>query len=256
VPWLPRIGLAAVLLIALAVGGPYAWNAAMTLKSRSAVKQPAPKAPPPATPRRALGTLHVTSTPPGARVLVDGKPRGVTPVTLDDVSVGRHTIELRSDAGTVQRTVTVAADKTIDVDAPIFSGWVGVYSPFEVVVSEAGRELRLDEHNQIMLAPGRHELRVSNRALGYESTHVADVKPGEVAKLAITPQPSSLNVTATEPAEVWVDGARVGETPLASRPIALGTHEIVVRRLTGGERRFTVTITVNPFMLNVDFSQG
>src|SRR5262249_2543400 len=162
---------------------------------------PAAKAPPPA-PRHVSGAVHVTSTPSGAHVLLDGKPRGATPLTLTDLTVGRHRIELRSEAGTVQRTVTVAADKTADVNAAIFSGWVGIYAPFEVVVSEGGRALNLDEHNQVLLAPGRHDLRLTNRTLGYESVHHVDVTPGEVAKLTVAPPPSSITVTASEPAEV------------------------------------------------------
>jgi len=60
-------------------------------------------------------------------------------------------------------------------------------------------------------------------------------------------------VTAAEAAEVWLDGARVGETPLNAAPVPLGTYELVVKRATGGERRFTVTIGAAPFTLNVDF---
>jgi hypothetical protein len=40
------------------------------------------------------GTLVVRSTPPGLRVLVDGKDRGTTPVTVS-VEAGQHTLELR-----------------------------------------------------------------------------------------------------------------------------------------------------------------
>jgi hypothetical protein len=60
-------------------------------------------------------------------------------------------------------------------------------------------------------------------------------------------------VTASDAAEVWLDGARIAETPLSGAPISLGTHELVVKRQAGGERRYTVTIGANPFTLNVDF---
>jgi hypothetical protein len=62
-------------------------------------------------------------------------------------------------------------------------------------------------------------------------------------------------VTASEPAEVLVDGVRAGDAPLADFPVDVGTREIVVRRAAGGERRVTVTITVKPYTLNVDFSR-
>jgi hypothetical protein len=38
-------------------------------------------------------------------------------------------------------------------------------------------------------------------------------------------------------------------------PVELGTHDIVVKRAAGGEKRFTVTITVKPLTLNADFSR-
>jgi hypothetical protein len=48
---------------------------------------------------------------------------------------------------------------------------------------------------------------------------------------------------------------RLGETPIAGAPIELGTHEMVVRRLTGGERRITVRATVQPASIHVDLSR-
>jgi hypothetical protein len=252
--WLPLLVLAAALSAGGVAGARYVWQAAPTSKTRAAVVEPAP-VPAQATPRRATGGLGVTSTPAGATVLVNGQPRGVTPLTLTDLPAGRYTIELKSTAGTVKRTVIVAADKTAQIDELIFSGWLAVYSPFEVAITEGQRALRLDDRNQIMLPPGPHELRLVNRALEYEVVRQVELKPGELVTLSLTPPPSTMTVTATELAEVWLDGARVGETPLHAMPIELGTHEIVVKRTAGGERRFTVAVTVSPFTLNVDFTK-
>jgi hypothetical protein len=69
----------------------------------------------------------------------------------------------------------------------------------------------------------------------------------------VTPEPSALNVAANEAAQVWVDGTRVGETPLTGAQVQLGTHDILVKSTTGSERRYTVTIGVNPYTLKVDF---
>ncbi len=40
------------------------------------------------------GTLQLTSSPLGARVVVDGEERGVTPLSIDDLVIGEHTAEL------------------------------------------------------------------------------------------------------------------------------------------------------------------
>ncbi len=209
-------------------------------------------APPPAPTRAPAGELHVKSTPAGARVLLDGKDRGITPLTLTDVSTGAHDITLTSSAGTVHRSVRVVANQSVDVDEPIFSGWVAVLAPFDVDATENGRALRTDDRNEILLPPGVHDIRLANATLNYAIVEHVEVKPGATATLRVTPPPSTLTITAAEPAEIWLDGTRIGETPLTGFPAALGVHEIVVRRAAAGERRFTVTVGTKPVTLNLD----
>jgi PEGA domain len=257
----------AVLGAVVFFGGRFVWQSLPTAtpaKPTTTTPTPAPtsKTPPavepapgraPATGRRPTGSVKVTTTPAGARVTVDGKPHGVTPVTVSDLSPGNHEVTLESSAGTVRRTVTVAANQTATLEESIFSGWLAVYAPFEIVISEANRVLRPDERGQILLPPGLHDLRVSNRTLGYEATWNVEIKPGETTNLRVTPGPSKLTVTSPEAAEVWVDGKKVGDTPLNAASVPLGTHDVLVKRASGGERRYTITVGVKPFTLNADF---
>jgi hypothetical protein len=104
-----------------------------------------------------------------------------------------------------------------------------------------------------MLPAGSHQLRLTNRALGYDAVRQVDVKPGETTPLQLAPEPSTLTVTAAEAAEVWLDGTRIGDAPVNAAPVPLGVHEVLVKRAAGGERRFTVTISAKPFTLNVTF---
>ena len=257
--WLPRAAAAVAVAAVVVRGGMYLWNAVPARPARTArvapvaVRPPAPTAP--VSKRKPTGGLHVISTPPAAQVLVDGKARGATPLTITDLSVGRHTVELKSTAGTVERTITVAADKTVEMEESIFSGWVAVYSPFDLAVTEGGRALLMDDRHQIMLSPGRHVLRLVNRTLAYDAVRQVELKPGEVAALTVTPPPSTMTVTATEAAEVWLDGVRIGATPVNDVSVPLGTHDIVVKRAAGGERKITATVTVNPYTLHVDFTR-
>jgi len=200
------------------------------------------------------GRLQVTSVPPGARVTIDRRARGVTPLTVDGLAPGSHEVVLESAEGSVRETVDITADRTAEISPAIYSGWVQVSSSIEIAITEGTRAIHLDERNQVLLPPGIHELRFESRALGYRDTRRVEVKPGATTAISIVPSMSALTVTATLPAEVLVDGERVGETPLAGRPINLGTREIVVRSASGGERRFTMTVTVNPVRIDVDFS--
>jgi hypothetical protein len=62
------------------------------------------------------GTLSIQSTPPGATVSIDGKPAGVTPVTLDTMAIGTHTVELQSpDYQTSAFSVDVKAGETVTI---------------------------------------------------------------------------------------------------------------------------------------------
>jgi hypothetical protein len=252
--WLALGAAAAVVLGAAVAGGRYLWE---SLPARPAVPASTANASKPAgatgAAKTAQGSLRVSSTPVGAEVLVDGKPRGVTPLNLTDLSLGRHEVELKGEGGTVRRTVTISPTALATIDEAIFAGFVKVYAPFDVTIAENGRVLRADDSHQIMLPAGAHQLRLTNRALGYDAVRQVDVKPGEATALQLAPEPSTLTVTAAEAAEVWLDGTRIGDAPVNAAPVPLGVHEVLVKRAAGGERRFTVTISAKPFTLNVTF---
>jgi hypothetical protein len=51
----------------------------------------------PAEANQTTGSLMLESRPPGARVFVDGRPLGTTPLLLDGVSVGEHTVRFEME---------------------------------------------------------------------------------------------------------------------------------------------------------------
>ncbi len=118
--------------------------------------------------------------------------------------------------------------------------------------AKAIRECRVDDRGRAMLAPGRHRLRFQNRELGYDETRTVDVKPTETTTINLTPQ-TTIVVTSNEPAEVLIDGTRVGDTPYKGS-VGLGTHAVTVRT-AGAERLLTVEATSKPVQLEVDFSK-
>ena len=132
------------------------------------------------------------------------------------------------------------------------SGWVAVFAPFELSISEGGRGVQVDDRGRAMLTPGRHRLRFQNRALGYDETRAVDVKPADTITINLLPE-TTIAVTANEPAEVLIDGTRVGDTPYDGK-IGLGTHTVTVRT-AGAERQLTVSATSTPVQLEVDFSK-
>lgn len=200
------------------------------------------------------GGLKVMSEPTGARVLVDGALRGTTPLTLDGVAAGTHAVTIESSAGSIRRTVTIEVGQTTLLNEAISLGWLAVFSPIEIQITEGGRALTPDERGRVLLSPGPHKVRLQNRALGYDEVRSLEIKPAETTALTVTPQ-TTIAVTATEPAEVLVDGAKVGDTPLTGRKVNFGTHEVIVKSASGNQRRFEVTATAKPVQLDVDFAK-
>jgi hypothetical protein len=200
------------------------------------------------------GRVEASSDPAGARVIVDGRDRGVTPLTID-VTVGPHVVVLKSDRGSVKKTVTVQEATVTLVNEALFSGWIRVASPIDLGVREANKRLALDERHEAMIAPGPHDLQLENRALGFLEARHVEITAGETTTISITPPLSTLTLSASEAAEVMVDGERAGETPLTNHPVSIGTRSIIVRSASGAERQLTLTVTTAPAVASVDFSK-
>ncbi|MBI2186829.1 MAG: PEGA domain-containing protein [Acidobacteria bacterium] len=206
------------------------------------------------------GELQVRTDPPGARVTVDGVARGQTPVTVEDLQPGAHTVVLANDLISVTQEVAVEAGATASLVVPMttpqgvpVSGWIAVAAPVDVQVYERERLLGSSRSDRIMVAVGRHELDLVNEALGFRATRVVNVAPGQVAPIRLEWPNGSVALNAQPWAEVWIDGERVGETPIGNVAVPIGPHEVVFRHPELGEQvvRTTVTLTA-PARLSVD----
>lgn len=250
-PW--KLAAAAMLVMVVGVGVGRAY-----LPDRSATSEPPKKPIPVAVPApvsTAGGSIVVETQPAGARVLLDGKETGESPLRLDDVAPGRHVVTLVTSSASVKKVVRVDPGKTVAIDVAVFSGWVAVFAPIVLDVAEKGQSLVATEQGRVMLSPGRHTLTLSNRELGYSAVHTVEIEPGEERALNVEPR-GAMSLNALPWAEVFVDGKRVGETPIANLQVPLGTREIVFKHPQYGERRMTATVKATvPSALSVDFGK-
>jgi hypothetical protein len=208
------------------------------------------------------GMLVVHSQPAGAKVSVDGEPKGVAPITLEGLAPGDHEVILQNGAGGSSRhIVKVLAGTTASLVAPVagppaegpVSGWISVRAPFTIEIREDGQLLGTTEMDRLMLAAGRHELEFVNESLGYREKRPVHVPAGKVAALAIELPKGNVNLNAAPWAEVWIDGRRVGETPIGNLEVPIGSHEVVFRHPEFGERRHAISVTTAaPVRLSVD----
>jgi hypothetical protein len=205
--------------------------------------------------------LSVRTNPTGARVTVDGVAKGTSPVTLDDVTPGEHTVVVASrDGDPVKQTVTVEADTTASLlvplaggsGAPLF-GFIAVSAPVELQLFENGQLLGSSQSERVMVAAGSHQLEVVSKPLGYRATRTVQVTPNKVLAIPIKLPTGSMAVNAVPWANVWLDGVDVGETPIGSLSATIGAHELVFRHPDLGEQRRTVTVTLTaPLRISAD----
>ena len=197
------------------------------------------------------GQLTVRSEPSGARVTVDGTPRGQTPLTLDGLMPGDHSVVLANDVSSVTHAVTIEAGATASLVVPMsstpqgapVSGWISVSAPAEVQVFEDGRLIGTSRSDRIMVSAGRHELEIVNEALDYRVSRAVTVAPGQVSPVRLEWPKGSMALNAQPWAEVWIDGERVGETPIGNVAVPIGPHEIVFRHPQLGEQVMRATVT-------------
>jgi len=209
----------------------------------------------------AVGQLHVRTEPAGARVSVDGLARGTSPVTIAELTPGEHSVVLESDFGSVKQTVTIEAGITGSLVVPLSApeggapaaGWVTVTSPAEVQLFENKRLLGSSQSDRLMVSAGRHEIELVNEALGYRTSRTVQVSPGKVTPVKVDFPKGTIAINAQPWAEVWVDGEKIGETPIGNLQLTIGTHDVLFRHPDLGEQRHKATISLTaPARLSVD----
>jgi PEGA domain len=208
------------------------------------------------------GSLRVESQPAGAKVLVDGTDRGVAPVTITDLLPGDHEVVLQTPLASARHVVSVQAGGTASLVTPVasatsaagpVSGWLAVKSPFTLEIREEGRLIGTSDADRLMLAAGRHEIQLVSETMGYRVNRVVTVMPGKVADIKVDLPNGVVNLNATPWAEVWLDGQRVGETPIGNLSVPIGPHEIIFRHPQFGEKRHAISVTLNgPMRVSVD----
>jgi hypothetical protein len=256
-PW--KLAGAAVVLIAIAVivGRSYIPSRSGPDEAVEAAGVPAIEEPPAVTTPAGTtsGEIVIETQPAGARVLLNGRPVGESPLKIPSVTPGRHVITFVTSAGEFKRTVRVTAGQTLNLDVPLYSGWVAIFAPIILDVAENGRVIGNTEQNRLMLPPGPHKLTISNRELGYSSVKDVEVQAGEVYSVTLDPR-GPVNFNAVPWGEVWLDNQKLGDTPIANFQVPLGVREFVFKHPQFGERRVTATVRANaPTAVSVDFTR-
>jgi len=160
-------------------------------------------------------------------------------------------VTLEAALGSVTEQVTIDPGATASLVVPLggppgapVSGWISIAAPVDVQVYEDQRLLGSNRSDRIMVSAGRHELNIVNEALGSRSSRVVQVTPGNVSSIRLDWPKGTMALNALPWAEVWVDGERVGDTPIGNVLVPIGPHEIVFRHPELGEQVHKVIVTL------------
>ena len=180
----------------------------------------------------AFGWLKIDSKPEsGAIVLIDGERKGMTPFTSDTLPSGEYEVKLMKDmyeTGTF--TVVVKDSQTQEIELPIKPMFSQV-----TVTTDSESDIFIDGEKkgkgkwQGRLAEGTHILEA--RKISHRTTAVKlDVIVGKNESVVINnPVPiyGALDIKSEpDEAEVYLDGVKIGETPLKKNDVLVGNRTI------------------------------
>ena len=107
---------------------------------------------------------------------------------------------------------------------------------------------------RISLPAGQHDLTFVNEQFGVRATQRVQVTPGNTASIDFAVPTGTMSMNAQPWAEVWVDGEKIGETPIGNLSLPVGSHDVLFRHPELGERHHTAVVTLaQPTRLSVDF---
>jgi hypothetical protein len=187
------------------------------------------------------GSLSVSSSPPGARIYLDGTDTGyTTPRTISGVTAGTHMVRCSMSGYTDQsQSVTVSAGKTSTVKLTLARQGL-VTGSVSVSSSPTGARIYLDGTDTGYTTPrtisgvttGTHTVRCSMSGYTDQSQSVT-VSAGKTSTVKLTlarqgPVTGSLSVSSSPPgARIYLDGTDTGyTTPRTISGVTAGTHTV------------------------------
>ena len=184
--------------------------------------------------RPAFGSVTVTSTPSGALVFLDEKQVGQTPLTLDRIASGSHSLRLQAPQYAVERrNVSVADGQAANVAVTLAARFaeITVQAPQGAVVTVDG-----DRKGSGTLSwrqgEGLCDIVVS-MAGHRDARRQLEVVAGRAQTVQLTPQPiyGSASVDSDPmDAEIWIDGKQYGVTPNVVERLLVGSHTLVLKK--------------------------
>jgi PEGA domain-containing protein len=226
----PMAVMAAVVAVVIAIGAFAAW--------RFVFSGPAAEV---------TGSISVTTVPAGAQVLIDGQPRGMTPLTLS-LSPGQHALELRGSGEPRTMPITIGAGQQLSQYVELANSAASVgqlqvrTEPTGALVTVDGvargkAPLVVDE-----LPPGEHAVVLQSDLATVKQT--VTIEAGQTASLVVplgaaaegAPVSGWLSVSAPVELQLFENKKLLGTSQSDRIMVSAGRHEIELVSDTLGYR--------------------
>ncbi|HPM78693.1 MAG TPA: PEGA domain-containing protein [bacterium] len=191
------------------------------------------------------GQLIVGSNPPGAAVYVDGhRVPGSTPLTIVKPAADRelHIRVVRQDYRPAEKTIALTLDENRSIHFDLFRGDSGlsIKSLPRVKVALDGRALGTTPLALNDLPAGRHELALTNEALGIDHRETFTIAEGETFTRSYE-FTGRLVIDVGRACRIYRRDRLAGRTPFDER-VPVGRHVLLLVDENGERRRLTVDI--------------
>lgn len=210
---------------------------------------PSPGGTDPAGPAEMPAVVRFVTTPPGARLVVDGgTTEHTTPVELPRTSVAGRTVRvsqpgfepLEATVTDAQASAGLVELQLSPVAVPVTVSFTGTY-PFAVY--DGRRELSSEADSHQLRLTGRRTLRLRAPAVFLDHGVTIDASAGRPVRVE-APGLGRLSVrTALETCNVLIDGQSLGFPPIVERQVAAGSHRLQLTCPDGQTQTTTVTVT-------------
>ncbi len=205
-----------------------------------------------ATLERLVGTIVVSSIPPGSSVFFDGKKMlGSTPLELHEVSVNdAHRIKVIKkgyEAGV--QTITLRGDERKEVEVTLKP----LLGEIRISSHPPGAKVYLNEKYMdrntptrlSRLSPGKYKVKLKKE--GYkvweDEVSLTGSESLDLSKVTLQQAFGRLNLLVSPWVDVYYLGRKLGTTPLADMRFQEGTHKLVLKNpLLEIEKGITVQI--------------
>ncbi|RME27104.1 MAG: PEGA domain-containing protein, partial [Deltaproteobacteria bacterium] len=197
-----------------------------------------------------LATFNLRSMPPGAAFYLDGKRLRGNRITLKPGRTYNLTARLKGYSSW-SRKITPRPGQNESVEARLVPSQSGAGPAIVSINSKPWATVYIDGAlvgttpvANLKLLAGKHRIRLVNSELKAEKRFTLELRSGQRVVKKVEFAKGKLLVKANPWAHVFINGRKVGTTPLPPQPLYEGRYKVVLKYPPlGREEEKTVTIT-------------